>query len=400
MKIRDVALIVLTLSAVGCSNKSGAGKVEAAAKPREPLAVRVAALEERQIKRAISVTGSLLPDETVTVSAEVAGRVMEIRADFGQSVRRGEVIAVLDPREFSLQLDRGRASLAQALARVGLNPNQEDATPKTTPGIRQAEAQCEDAKFKFESAARLIKTGDISQERFTEIEKSYRARQAALEAAQFEFRMQLAAIQALRAEVRLAEKRLSDATVRAPFDGAISARMVSPGQYIKDNTPLVTLVKTHPLRLRAEAPETFAAEIRPGALLSFRAGAAPGTEFHAVVREINPSLEARSRTLVVEARIRENDPRLKPGMFVQVELGTAGDQAAVVAPKEAVYQVAGLAKVFRVRDGRAEGIKIAPGADFGNWVEIPGQSLRAGDQVAVSNLAMLVDGAAVKTETR
>ena len=130
------------------------------------------------------------------------------------------MIAELDKQELMLALDRSKAALAQALARLGLDPSQENVTPDSTPAIRQAIAQMEDAKSKFDNASRLVKTGDISQERFTEIEKVYQSRQAALDAARDEPRTLIANVQALKAEVKLAQKRLNDATVRAPFDGA------------------------------------------------------------------------------------------------------------------------------------------------------------------------------------
>lgn len=361
------------------------------------MEVRVAKAELRRAPRTISVTGSLLPDETVQVSAEVAGRLTEIRADFGQQVRKGEVLAELDKREFTLQLERARAALAQALARVGLDPSREEAVPETTPAIQQALAALEDARAKYESARRLVKTGDIAEQRFIEIEKAYQTREAALEAARYELRVQLAAIQALRAEVRLAEKRLSDATVRAPFDGAITARLASPGQYLRENTPIFTLVKTHPLRLRVEIPESAAAQVRVGSALRFTTDAAPGAEFQAVVRELNPALDARSRSLTAEARLTANDPRLKPGMFVQVRLTVAQDATMVVAPKQALYQVAGLTKIFTVREGRAVEHKITPGADFGDWVETPGGEIQPGDLVVLSGQAALVNGMRVRT---
>jgi RND family efflux transporter MFP subunit len=386
------------LITLGCSKQAQQGAAEAAsrAQAQEPLSIRVATAQTRKLSRTISVTGSLSPDETVTVSAEVAGRLAAIYFDFGQRVKKGEIIAELDKREYTLQYERSRAALAQALARVGLDPSQEEATPDSTPAIRQAQAQFEDARSKYESAARLVKTGDVSRERYTELEKTFNARQAALEAARDDLRTQLANIQALRAEVKLAQKRLSDTTVRAPFDGAVSARLVSPGQYMKDNTPIVTLVKTHPLRLRADIPESVAGEVRIGAALSFTTDAVPGQEFHAVVRELNPALEARSRSLTAEARLAESDSRLRPGMFVQVRLGVARDASAVVVPREALYQMAGLTKVFVVRNGRAVETKIAPGAEINGWLEVPGDRIHPGDQVAVSRLATLIDGAPVR----
>ena len=388
--------IVLVLA--GCSrqaDQSKAAAAAAAAKAAEPVAIRMAAAEVRKVEKSISVTGSLLPDETVSVSAEVPGRVAAIRADFGQRVKKGDVLAEIDTQELALQRERSKASLAQALARAGLRPGQEDSTPETTPSIRQAAAQFEDARSKYENAAKLVKSGDIAQERFNEIDKALQARQAALEATRDELRVLLASIQALRAEVRLSEKRLNDAVVRAPFDGAVTARLISPGQYTKENTPILTLVKTSPLRLRADIPESIAMDVRVGTTLSFTTDAAPGVSFHAVVREMNPSLDARSRSLAAEARLLENDARLKPGMFVQVRLVTARDASVVAVPKEAIYAVAGLTKIFVIRDGKAVEIRLSPGQEVDGWVEAPGGVVRAGELVATSNLAALVNGAPV-----
>ena len=398
--MRPIALFILALTPLipGCGRR-GQTQVEAASKAKtDTVAVRVATAETRHLGTAVSVTGSLQPDETVSVSSEVAGRLAEVRYDFGQSVHRGDIIAELDKRELVIQCERARAALAQALAAIGLDPQQQDATPDSTPAIRQAKAQMEDARFKFDMAAKLYKTGDVSEERYIEIEKGLHAREAGYEATRDMLRTQLAAVQALRADVRFAEKRLGDATVRAPFDGQISARLVSAGQYMRENTPIVTLVKSRPLRLRAEIPESAAAEVHTGSTLVFITDAAPGAEFQAQVTEMDPTLDARSRSLSAEARLTKDDARLRPGMFVQVRIALTHQAAAVVVPKEALYQLAGLSKVFTVRDGRAVENRVTPGAEIDGWIEIPGGSIRAGDQVAVSKLPTLIDGLAVRAE--
>ncbi|MDZ4801771.1 MAG: efflux RND transporter periplasmic adaptor subunit [Bryobacteraceae bacterium] len=388
-------LLAAVLFLSGCAKQEK--KAEAATtKAPEPISIQTAAAQSRQLDRTLSVTGSLNPDETVSVSAEVPGRVISIPVDFGQFIRKGQVIAELDKQELTFALDRSKAALAQTLARLGLDPNQEDVRPEFTPAIRQAQAQMEDAKSKFENAGRLVKTGDIAQERYTEIQKGLQAREAIYEAARDDARMLLAQVQALKAEVSLAKKRLNDATVRAPFDGAVSQRLVAPGQYLKENTPLVTLIKTNPLRLRLEVPETAAGSIRPGTELSFTTGAAPGATFKAVVRELNPSLESKSRTLTAEARISANDARLRPGMFVQVQIGLMKGAEAVIVPKRAIYNVAGLNKLFVIRNGKAVEQRIEPGQELGDWVEIPGDAVHAGDIVAVSGVGQLTGGAPVK----
>ncbi len=366
-----------------------------ARKAPDPISVRVARSEARTVERSVTATGSLQADETVTVSSEVAGRVTRIAVDFGQSVRKGAVIAQLDTTELGLQLERAKATLAQALARLGLDPKQEDATPESTPMTRQAKAQMEDANTKFQNAQKLVKSGDVSQERFVEIEKGYRARQAAYEATLDDVRTQLAMVRSLRADVKLAEKHLRDATVIAPFDGAVKEKSVSVGQYIKENVPIVTLVKSWPLRLRVEIPESGIGNVKVGSDLAFTTETVPGVEFHATVRELNPALDNRSRTLSAEARINAPDARLKPGAFVQVKLITDAKFPVVAVPHDALYSVAGLNKLFTIENGKAMERKIDTILASNGWVELPAGLIPAGAQVAVSNLAQLTDGAPV-----
>ena len=393
-----VAAALLLLAA--CSKKEDPSEVKAAAAPPPKIEVTVARAELRQVERVVNVVGSLAPDETSTVSTEIPGRIDKVYVDFGSYVKKGQLLAELQTTEATLNLERGRANLAQALARVGLDPNQVNARPDSTPAIRQAEAQMLDAKSKYENAKKLVGSGDIAKERFEEIEKQYQARQAALDSIRDDLRMQLATIQALRAEVGLLEKKLRDTRVYAPFDGQVSARNIAPGQYNKENTPFFTIVKNYPLRLRVELPETAVMAVKLGTEVTFTTDALPGATFKAVVREINPSLNAQSRSLTAEARLAANDPRLKPGMFVQVRLIAAHAVDAVMVPQSALLEVAGLTKLFTVRDGKAVEHRITPGTQTDGLVEVSGAPIQPGDTVVTSSLPSLVTGAelAVKNE--
>lgn len=389
MRTQFAFILIVALLLTGCSGDQDKAEASSTKSP-EPVAVQTVAAQSRLVDKTIAITGSLHPDETASVSSEVPGRITAIHVDFGHTVRKGQVVAELDKQELSLALERSKAALAQALARLGLNSDQETVQPDATPAVRQALAQMEDARSKYNNASRLVKTGDISQERFIEVEKAFQVRQAALEAARDETRTLLASVQALRAEVKLAQKRLSDATLHAPFDGAVSEKLASPGQYLKENTPILTIVKTNPLRLRVEIPETAAGMVRVGSTLQFTTDAAPGTEFKAVVRELNPSLDPKSRTLTAEARLSGNDARLRPGMFVQVQLVLSKGNEAVFVPKQAVYTVAGLSKLFVVRNGKAIERRVVPGREMDGWIEVPRDQVNPGDPVAVSALTQLV----------
>lgn len=381
---------------LGCSKSSPEKQVEAAPKAQAPE-VRTAKAESRTIDRSIGVTGELLADETLSVVFEIAGRVAKIHTDFGRLVRKGDVIAELDPAEYRIQVERGQALLAQALARIGLDPKEADKTPTTSPAIRQAEAQLADARSKFESASKLVKTGDIAQERYVELEKAVAARQAALDAAKDELRTLTASVRSLRADLRLIEKRLADTVVRAPFDAAVTERLVSPGQYIKENTPVLRLVKSDPLRLRADIPEVASSYVRPGTTVTFTTDSAPGQTFRATVERLNPALDKQSRSMSVEAKIANPKWTLRPGTFVQVKLITEKNAPIVTVPKAALYSIAGLTKAFAVRDGKAVEFKIPPAAEGDTWIEVPSGSIAVGEAVAVSNLSSLIDQGPVVT---
>ncbi|MFN7920647.1 MAG: efflux RND transporter periplasmic adaptor subunit [Bryobacteraceae bacterium] len=393
----SVVVVLLAALAAGCSRSTEAKNTPVQEAPKaQPISVKTAAVETKTVERALDVTGSLQADDAVNISTEIQGRISKINFDFGQMVRKGDVVAELEKTELLIQHDRAKAAIAQALARIGLDPTQDDATPQTTPAIRQAQAQYDDAKSKFDTAKKLASSGDIAQERLTELDKAMQARQAALDAAKDDLRTQLANIQALRADKRLIEKRLGDTVVKAPFDGQVSQRMVAVGQFIRDNSTIMTIVKTWPLRLRLDVPEVAAAAVRTGSTLRFTTEAIPGRDFTATVTQINPSLDARSRSLSAEARLNQSAPELRPGMFVQVRLTASRGAAITTVPQQAVYTVAGLTKVFAIRDGKAKEIRFTPGQTVEGSVEVPGGALNPGERVALDNLGNLVDGVDVR----
>ena len=168
------------------------------------------------------------------------------------------------------------------------------------------------------------------------------------------------------------------------------------GQYVKDNVAILRLIKVNPMRLRLEVPESAANTVKVGTPLRFSTDAAPGATFEAVVRELNPSLDSRNRTLTAEARLVKADPRLRPGMFVQVNLTTDRAARIVTVPRQAIYSVAGLTKVCKIENGVARRVTVTPGLAENDWVEVPGDALKDGDRVAISELATLTDGAKVR----
>jgi RND family efflux transporter MFP subunit len=160
---------------------------------------------------------------------------------------------------------------------------------------------------------------------------------------------------------------------------------------------VATLIKTSPLRLRVEVPESYSSLVKPGSLVTFTTDAAPGKEFPATIQKLNPSFDAKNRTLIAESKFSVSDARLRPGGFVQVKLVTGKATPVVVVPASAVFSVAGLNKVFVVRQGKAVEVRLGAGFAEAGWTEVPAGTIQAGEKVAVSNLLNLVNGSTVKT---
>ncbi|RMG53581.1 MAG: biotin/lipoyl-binding protein, partial [Acidobacteria bacterium] len=181
-----IAVGFFTLALIGLSGCSGrrAASDAVSAHPESVLRVKAARAEARTIDRHIEIVGTLLPDDEVVVSSEVEGTVARVNVDLGSFVRRGQILAEIDQREFRLRLEQARAALAEARARLGLRPDQGDEIdPEQTPLVEQARAAYEDARAKYESAKRLHATGDIPEQRYIEAEKTFQSRRAAYRAA-------------------------------------------------------------------------------------------------------------------------------------------------------------------------------------------------------------------------
>src|SRR5207249_5318387 len=122
------------------------------------------------------------------------------------------------------------------------------------------------------------------------------------------------------ASERLAEKKLSDAAIRAPFPGSIKTRDVHLGEYLKVQSAVMVLVRTDRLRARLAVPERWAGWVRDGATVDLHVAAFPGETFQGKISRINPGVEQESRTFEAEALLTSLDGRLKHGIFLKAAI--------------------------------------------------------------------------------
>ncbi len=370
---------ITILASCGKADRSKAsGKAEMAERP-----VSVARAEVRAIPRAIHVTGSLAAQEQSTLSAKVTGRLERLSVDIGSVLRQGDLVAQIEPRDYELGLQQAAAALAQARAALGLPLEGEDdrIELERVTAVKQAKAVLEEAGKNRERVKSLSVSGIASQSEVDTVESAYTVALARYETALEESRGRMATVVQRRAEFELARKRLADASVRAPFDGAVQARPASVGEYVAAGTPIVQLVKTDPLRLRLEVPERECILVRTGQVVQLFVEGDTNT-YSGQIARLSPALDEQTRTLRVEADVPRQGS-LRPGLFARARIIVTEQEQAVTVPADAIITFAGLEKVVVVQDGKAVEKVIATGRRGPDWVEVV-SGLEAGETVVLS----------------
>jgi len=382
---------LLAVSVVACGKDSTPARAAGRSKDQEPRSVRAVTASVGPLPRTVIVTGTLAADEEVVAGFKVAGRVSEIAVDLGSPVRKGQVLARLDPTDFRLRVEQAEAALRQVRAGLGLprDGSGESVDPEKTALVREARAVLEEARLNRDRTARLWEKNyiarseaDTSLSRLLVAESRY---QAALE----EIRNRQELLAERSSGLALARQQLADAVLSAPIDGAVRERRASVGEYLAAGAPVFGLVRIHPLRLRVAVTERDAPSVRVGQVVRVRLEGDPAVHDGRVAR-LSPSIQEQNRTLIVEAEVANRDGRLRPGSFARAEIVVEADRTAVMVPASTVVTFAGLEKVFCVKDGKAVEKRIRTGRRSGDRVEIL-EGVAAGEAV-VADPGNLVGG--------
>jgi RND family efflux transporter MFP subunit len=391
-----IALALLSLSMLAaCSskNKEASTKADSEDESAAPIQVTTAPVVERSTNRRVEVVGSLEAEDEVTVSSQASGNLDEITVDLGSAVRRGQVIARIDQRELKLKVDQAEGTLHQAEARLGIKRG-EKIDPQKQPDVRLAFAALERARYDLNASRNLAESGDISKQQLDVYQKTVDQAEARYQAALENVRNLEAIIEEKRAALDLAKKQLTDTAIISPINGVVKEKVASRGEYLQPGKPIVTIVQINPLRLKLEVPETFAAGIGRGQVVTLKVDSFPDREFKGVIKRINPSMDEKNRSLMAEGQVTNESGLLRPGMFARAQIVSDKKGTALMVPEKAVVSLAGVNKVFVVDGGRAVERLVKLGARDGSLVEIL-EGIKSGERVITTNAEQLHDGAAV-----
>ncbi|TMQ15416.1 MAG: efflux RND transporter periplasmic adaptor subunit [Candidatus Rokuibacteriota bacterium] len=363
------------------------------------ISIDTTTLQRISIQRQVDLSGTLLSPDQARVSSEVGGIILDVPVQLGSEVRPRDILVRLDTRELQLAVDRAESALRQVEAQLGIDRGQDKQPPADDQiaSIRQAIANRDDARNAFKRADQLHGRGLMSQVDYDTSETRLKVAEANYQAAIDGVRSLKASLQDRRAAFELAQKKLNDAVVRAPVAGSIAERLVQPGEYIRENTPVATIVQMNPLKLKTAIQERHAGLIRGGQTVEFFVEAFPDRKFIGKIAYVSPAVDQTTRTFPVEAIVDNPDRVLKPGFFARGTALTKVDANVLAVPETAISTLAGVSTVYVIEHDKARQQQVSLGARQDRLVEIVA-GLKGDETLATTNLNQLATGVAVRVE--
>lgn len=347
--------------------------------PGGRIAVEAVAVETGSITDVRQLSGTIEAGEAFAVAPNISGRITRIHVDIGDRVERGELLVELDDEEALQAVAQAEAALA--VARAERNQSISDA---------------ELAEREFERTRTLAGRDLASQSELDAAQARAAAERSAVAVAEARMRELEASLQATR--VRLGYTR-----VRAnwPATGGnhrvIGERLVSTGDTVAANTPLLSILSIEPVKAVVFAPERDYAALATGQAASVVADAMPERSLDGTVRRLAPRFEVASRQARVEVEVDNADRALKPGMFVTVTIDVGRADDVTLVPRAALTRRGGTDGVYLLDEGedppRARFVPVLIGIETDDRVEIRQPELRG--RVVTLGQQLLEDGAPV-----
>jgi len=338
-----IAVLVIAVAAYVYASRGPDAPDAAAGRGAAPesLAVVTAPVVQKPIAVEIEALGTARANEAIEVTSKVGNKVVAVRFDEGQWVRRGQVLVELDGAQ-------DRADLAAAAAALS------------------------ESRSAYERSRGLFTQQAVSQSQLEQIE---------------------ATLKGNAARVASAEARVADTVIRAPFDGRVGLRRVSVGALVSPGTVITTLDDTRTMKLDFDVPETFLAILKPGLSVAAKSVAYPDQAFEGIVESVDSRVDPVARSIKVRARLPNPQGLLRPGMFLTVVVSRE-PLPGLVVPEQALVPERGEVYVFVVVDGRASRRVVTIGRRSPGEVEILAGAA-AGERVVIEGTQKIRDGSTV-----
>jgi RND family efflux transporter MFP subunit len=346
-------------------------------RPRDiPVAVEIAQVQKITIRDVGLFTGTLKPRAQFIVAPKIAGRLEKLLVNIGDHIKRNHLIAVLEDDEYIQQVDQAQAQLVVAKATLEESRN--------TLSITRRELE----------RAKVLRKKNIASE------SDLDAAQARYQVQNAKYKVAMAQIVQKEAALKAAKIRLSYTRIKASWESGDNARVVGErfvddGALLAPNTPIVSILDIGTLIAVTHVIERDFSKVSVGQEAVITTDAFPGEDFAGKIVRIAPLLNERSREGRIEIEVPNPRDRLKPGMFVRVQIEAAKHDNATVVPMTSLTERKGRRGIFLVDPGerKAQFIPVTVGIVNNEWAEILRPSLSG--SVVTLGQHLLRDGSTV-----
>ena len=382
-------------------------KLDAESQATAAVSVTVEPVSIRSVQRTVEALGTLHGFENVTLTARIEGRVRKILHDIADFVKPGEVLLEIDPTDYLLSVQQASKALEVELAKVGLKEPPEAKTDlEKIPVVSKAKSMLEYARNRHDRVTRLAASKNSSAEDVENASRDLRTAQAEYDNQIIQAESDLANIQMKSVELQVAREQLANTRVIVPTPTipvpgadeviyAISHRSISEGTVVRPGMELFRIVICQTLKLRVPVPERHSSEIQVGQQVRVLTSTS-ATPFSGSVTRINPTVEPATRTFLVEIQVPNSNGALKPGSFAKAEILTRVELNAVTIPLSALVQFAGVTKVYLDEQGHAKEVRVTPGYQTTEWVEIVEPVLPASAIVITSGQSAVANETSIR----
>lgn len=343
--VTSIILVLALLAYPKLTEKSAdQGNPTAQSSGNNPLSVDVHIVEPQVFENKIFTTGTLLANESVELRSEISGKIVELKLAEGRRVQAGERLIKINDSELQAQLE-------QSEFRIGL------------------------AEVRERRQLQLLERGGISQE---------------------EYDATLNELNILRSGAELIKAQIDKTEIKAPFDGVVGLRYVSNGSYISPTTNIANFQSINPIKVEFSVPERYAGVVQVGDRAIFNVQGQE-EDFEAIIYAIEPRIDTQTRTIRIRARANNDENKLLPGAFANIELILEEINGAIMIPTIAVIPELQGQKVFVLRDGKVAEQNVRTGIRTESNVQVV-DGLAPGDTVLTTGLLQVRTGMPVSID--
>jgi len=414
-----VLIVIIGLAGFRLVERVNQNKVEGVSTAQIPeekgVPIQIAPVQRGEINSFLKITGLVEPKETVKVTAKIMGQVKEVLVTEGHKVKAGDILIRLDAEPIQLQVAQAQAAYEAALAsleKVKAGPRPEQ--------IKQAEAVMQQAKINRDNAEqnyqrmeKLFSEGAISAQQHDQAKWQYETAEAQYQSAKASYELVKkgaspedikvveAQVRQAQAALKIAETQLDNTIIRAPISGKVTSISVSPGEMVSAAIPLLVILDTSELYVRAGIAESDIASVQIGQQAEILIDAFPQKKFKGEIVTKGAAIDPTTKSVEIKIKIIEPEVEVPPGVFARVNILVKNNPEALIIPVTALTRKGDQLYVFVFNQGKGvvEKRAVVTGVTEGDRAEIL-EGVQEGEEIVVMGNLTLEDGDQVRVINR